>query len=385
MKKYIICTLFVCIANMLFAQTYTFETFTEKGISYNFTINTKTKKIKEVVAGLANIDLPYYNYYSTSEWIAFGLEKGSKIPHTIKDFNTCDDYIVFNLTTGVNMKLGGTEYLFAPKEMITDKHNEYIQRLKNLNKVLGGKVVTRSSNAQNSVTPKNVSTVNEKDIELPLKVDGYSGTHTFTLTGKGDDKVFPIRTKSGKYISETSFKEYEAWTDASWGEIKYKTESAILMRYDDNTTGSTRTANVYVKAGDVTTQMIVSQPPLRAIVNKVWIEHNKWSGLTKGMKIHVDFTTYGVIGMQGECVAYFNFSNGQKIMDYNGLYRTTDGQACCVDRFVPPYESSNYNDFVLFMPYTELHLSGHADCKCNVEVHIGGERAYGESVGFTFN
>lgn len=225
----------------------------------------------------------------------------------------------------------------------------------------------------------------EKDYELPLKIDGYSDTHTFTLTGKGDDKVFPIRTKSGKYISDTSFKEYEAWTDASWGEIKYKTESAILMRYDDNTTGSTRTANVYVKAGDVTTHMIVSQPPLRAIVNKVWIEHNKWSGLTKGMKIHVDFTTYGVIGMQGECVAYFNFSNGQKIMDYNGYYRTTDGQACCFVNFTPPYESSNYNDFVLFMPYTELHLSGHADCKCNVEVHIGGERAYGESVGFTYN
>ena len=225
----------------------------------------------------------------------------------------------------------------------------------------------------------------EKDIELPLKIDGYQSTHTSTLTANGGDKVYQIRTKSGKTIDETGFKEYEAWTDCSWAQVKMKNENAIFLTYEDNMTGSTRTAKVYVKAGDVTTDMTISQSPIVAKINKVWIEHNKWNGLAKGMKIHVSFETYGVRGHQGECIAYFNFANGQKIMDYNGYYRTVDGQACCSVSFNPPYESTTYNDCVLFMPYTELHLSGHADCKCCVEVHIGGERIYAEHVGFTFN
>jgi len=225
------------------------------------------------------------------------------------------------------------------------------------------------------------------DIELPLTIEGHSPTYSTTISPIGDDKgyVYSVRTKTGKYVDDTSLKEYEVTSDSYWAKIDVKTESAFLVRTLDNNTGSSRKATIKVSAGGVTTEMYITQPAMKACVKKVWIEHNKWSGLIKGMKIHVSFETYGVRGMTGTCAAYFSFANGQKLMDYNGMFRAMDGQVSCGENFRPGYDSSTYNDFVLFMPYSELHINGKADCKVDVEVQIDGQAARGESIGFTMN
>lgn len=227
--------------------------------------------------------------------------------------------------------------------------------------------------------------VSEYDTELPLTIEGRSPSYTVNISPSGEEKAYSVRTKSGKLVDETSIGDYEVESDAAWARVRYKTDAAFLLTTDPNDIGMTRTATITVTAKGKSTVMTVNQPPATAKIDQVWVEHNKWSGLVKGMKIHVQFHTYNVRGQMGQCAAYFYFSNGQKLMDYNMQYRAMDGQVSCGQTFSPNYDQTVYNDFELFIPYTELHLSGHADCKFNVQVSIGGQYAVSEDIGFTFN
>lgn len=220
------------------------------------------------------------------------------------------------------------------------------------------------------------------DLELPLSIEGWIIPHTVDIPGNESEKAYPVRTKTGKYVNETNLKDYEVWTDANWLTIRTQTETAFLLKWESNPTGATRSANVYVKAGDKTTQMTVRQAALKASIEQVWVEHNKRQGLVKGMKIHVRFQTYGVRGLPGNCAAYFSFANGTRLMDYNGAYRSVDGQVCCGGSFISNYDSCIFNDYVLFMPYSELHITGKADCKFLVQVTVGGQYISSQEVFF---
>ena len=74
------------------------------------------------------------------------------------------------------------------------------------------------------------------------------------------------------------------------------------------------------------------------------------------MNIHVKFSVRGMLNKQGTCNAYFSFNGGNMLNDYNGLYKAGNGQVAHGMPFTPPYEDATYNDFILFMPYNELHL-----------------------------
>lgn len=227
------------------------------------------------------------------------------------------------------------------------------------------------------------------DIELPLAIEGHTSSYSVTIPANGEEKAYAVRTKTGKTVADTQYKSFEVTSDASWVSSSFQTESAFLLKSEKNTTGRTRTAHITVKPkgynGDKATVMTVKQPGLVAKVNRVWVEHNKFKGLVKGMKIHVEFETFNVKGITGYCNAYFSFSNGNKLYDYNGNYRAADGQVCCPGTFRSGYDSTTYNDFVLFMPYTELHINGRADCYFIVEVQVNGQSAASEKVSFRFN
>lgn len=123
-----------------------------------------------------------------------------------------------------------------------------------------------------------------------------------------------------------------------------------------------------------------------ASVDQIWLEHNKWyMGVLKGMEVHVKFQTFNQRGILGVCNALFYLSDGRQIMDTNFQYRSLYGQVVASDSFIPQYDNTTFNDFVIFMPYTELHLSGHWDCMVQVEVVIGGQTAKSDFAYFTYN
>ncbi|MDR1112451.1 MAG: hypothetical protein LBL18_01650 [Bacteroidales bacterium] len=92
-----------------------------------------------------------------------------------------------------------------------------------------------------------------------------------------------------------------------------------------------------------------------AIIAKVWQEHNAVENNVYGIRIHVNFMVKNMLNQQGNCTVRFYFDNGNKLMDVDSNYSAPDGQIAVSKNFTPTYVNSKYSDFMIFMPYSELH------------------------------
>lgn len=132
--------------------------------------------------------------------------------------------------------------------------------------------------------------------------------------------------------------------------------------------------------------------------NNSWLEHNvtksNGSQTAKGMEIHCDF---GIEGMQGKtlCViAYFAIKDGDEYIPLqsrtgNNQFRSRDNCLCTGGFAYCKYETTYWDDFILFLPYYELAraLSGDAELSCIVQVQSksGETYAFSEKMDFNFN
>jgi len=96
-----------------------------------------------------------------------------------------------------------------------------------------------------------------------------------------------------------------------------------------------------------------------ATIDHIWQEHNVVSNSLKGMNIHIKFSINNMQNQTGFVIACFVDKNESDLMDYNKKYRTSDGKVATWNTFTPDYKYTVYNDFVLFMPYEEFHLTGY--------------------------
>ena len=66
-------------------------------------------------------------------------------------------------------------------------------------------------------------------------------------------------------------------------------------------------------------------------------------------------------GHKGNVVAYFYWddSNDTPLKDFDNRYYTVDGKvsACDNTKITPAYDTTSYNDWVIFMPYNQFHIS----------------------------
>lgn len=95
-----------------------------------------------------------------------------------------------------------------------------------------------------------------------------------------------------------------------------------------------------------------------AKIEKIWVDHNVTENGEMGMRIHVKFLVNNMLGKTGSCVAWFYFSSGEalKSLGADQRYKTPNGKLAISDSYKPAYENASFNDFKLFMPYSELHL-----------------------------
>lgn len=96
--------------------------------------------------------------------------------------------------------------------------------------------------------------------------------------------------------------------------------------------------------------------PASAAFNNVWVTHNMFQNGQLGMNIHAKFGVSNMKGISGACGAFFYYGNGQKLMDFNQNYRASDGQVMVTAPITPIYDQALFEDFVIFMPYNELHM-----------------------------
>lgn len=140
---------------------------------------------------------------------------------------------------------------------------------------------------------------------------------------------------SGSYAPGTY--RYELWHD---GNFVYSTNFSLL-------------SNRYAK------------------IESIWVDHNQMRDGVKGMLIHVKFSVYNMLNRTGRCIAYFYYDDADNtpLQDLNNSYRTSSGHVAVGKDFSPSYESSTYNDFTLFIPYSELHVTGKHSLKFHIRIY----------------
>lgn len=106
-------------------------------------------------------------------------------------------------------------------------------------------------------------------------------------------------------------------------------------------------------------------------INQVWTEHNVMENGKMGIRIHVNLDIAGLKNKTCQVVAYFYHENGYPVRDQgiiNTNYRTADGNVSTLRNITPPYESANFPNLTLFIPYEDLHLVGNYRLKYMVSV-----------------
>ena len=121
----------------------------------------------------------------------------------------------------------------------------------------------------------------------------------------------------------------------------------------------------------------------------VSVQHNIQRDGRTGMLIHAHFVIQGARQDNCQLAAYFHYESGEILKDFDGDYKTGDGQASVWEDFIPQYDSTEFEDFTLFMPYDELHMEpGEYKLKFNLQAHhrpSGKVAAESPYVIFTLN
>lgn len=147
---------------------------------------------------------------------------------------------------------------------------------------------------------------------------------------------------------------------SSWGHLT-RNGNILILQVDANNKADARNDYFTLQAGDKTKKINIHQEGNSSIahakIDSVWVNYNAYNNGEKGMEIHIKMRAYNLKSKQCRAAAYFYTESGTKLKDTNGRYRTTSGYVSCGKDFTPSYDSSLYDDFEMFMPYKELHIT----------------------------
>jgi hypothetical protein len=191
----------------------------------------------------------------------------------------------------------------------------------------------------------------------------------------GDVAVFKnlkIDYDPGYYDDLVLFMPYSE-LDLSPGEYDLKMDVDLIYKNGELIQHLTFYDFVFTQPGTTTLTAPLPDPidenEGKATVEKVWIDYDVFENGKKGMRIHVKFKVYGLKGVDSYLAAYFERSNGDKVMGKTTSFRSTTGQLAVYKALKPGYEPTVYEDAQLFLPYEEIQLgSGVYNLKIDIDL-----------------
>jgi hypothetical protein len=136
-----------------------------------------------------------------------------------------------------------------------------------------------------------------------------------------------------------------------------KLHDITYTQYDDargsGTRGGSNNNGITAKA-----QVVRATGP-RATFEKLWVDHNVTDvNGVKGMTIHFKFVTYDMKDVEGYVAVFFDHNDaiGGPLKDKNKKYHSSGGNVAVYKSVYPGYETANYDDLQVFMPYDEFDL-----------------------------
>lgn len=141
----------------------------------------------------------------------------------------------------------------------------------------------------------------------------------------------------------------------SWISLESKGSYSFDITFESNTTGSDRTATIYVKNGVQQVFVNIVQPSLpTATIRDIRVDFDVYDGWQKGMRIYADFDVSHLKNGQGRLlVIFYEEDNTTPLNDYDGTYEVSN-QVATWSTFSPEYDSSTFTNVQAFIPYEEF-------------------------------
>ena len=201
--------------------------------------------------------------------------------------------------------------------------------------------------------------------DIYLRVNGNSSLVTSHWGSEAGSESYSIDTNANS-CTISSLPE--------WCKVTQKSLKGFIVEYEENT-GDEKIDYFYVKATDsnkkvkIEVRQDAGKKTPSAEIDRVWLEQHVMRQygyfVYDCLVIHVNFVVHHLLNEKVTCIAYFYFENGEKLKDFNGQYRTTDGQVSTGDITTSHYEDSRWDD-------SELHVIPNmynpSSLKCCVEV-----------------
>lgn len=242
--------------------------------------------------------------------------------------------------------------------------------------------VTRSGNTLTVVVKPNTTTENRSDFFIVKTTEGNKSVRIDLSQSKGGFSVSKTSISasasgSTEYITVTSGKSWEVEYPSGTMYSVTRSGNTLTVVIKPNTTTDSRNDFFKVKTTDGSESIRInmtqsagtgsSTEKHTAAIENVWQEHNQYQNGIKGMLIHVKFNVQNMLNLTGNVAVYFYFdsSEDKPLKDFNNQYNTSNGNVATHKNFTPSYANSTFNDFKIFMPYSELHCnnSGRYDLK----------------------
>lgn len=185
---------------------------------------------------------------------------------------------------------------------------------------------------------------------------------------------------STSFDADGGLKTYRISTDGSdWQvrdvpdfcDVTSKNASSLTLRCNTNISPRARKGSMKIICGDKSVPIGIFQEAGKSIaINRVWVDFSMEESGTNGMMIHVDFNATDVEQHSLNIVAYFEYSTGTPLKDTDGSYRASDGRVAVEKTVTAQFDYSQWGDFKLFMPYSQIHTpSGNHSLRLYVQIY----------------
>jgi len=198
----------------------------------------------------------------------------------------------------------------------------------------------------------------------------YFNPAFLTVDGSAFDKTKHFSESGGRetYYVKTSDSSYETWGVPSWCSIENKSSSSFTLVCNKNTSTSSRSDYMKVKAAGKEIRIDITQDANSgpsATINKLWVDHNVFNGLVKGMKIHIDLNVEGMKGRTVKyCVFFYKEDNQTKLINMYGNHISSSATA------TSDYENCHWPDWWIFVPYTNIFGAANSNGRFSLDVEI---------------
>jgi len=125
----------------------------------------------------------------------------------------------------------------------------------------------------------------------------------------------------------------------------------------------------YTEPGSTTSTGGAPATKITATYKDMWVDYDVYEDDKKGMRVHAKFSVTNMKNVEGYLAIYFETKEGERLKSDVSGFRSTSGQLAAYKSITPGYDQTDYNDLIVFIPYSAFTLStGKHDLKMDADI-----------------